>query len=403
MRLSLVLAVFAVPTIALAEDGGGTTEAVRTSETTKAVIGGSAAPAGKWPDAVAVMWSGEQGCTGTLIAPTVVVTAGHCVPSDDLPNQVLVGASALSRPQEGQMISIKQAIEYPNSWQTVDAGILILSQPATTAPRQLASGWVKFDIKNGASVQLVGFGTTDRSGSRPTDSLMEAATTITDFNCATSSGCNTGARPEGELAAGGMGIDTCPGDSGGPVYLNTPYGAFVTGITSRAFDNAQYACSEGGIYGRPDKIMAWIEETSGVKVARGPEPTAMPITVVGGDGGETQIVHNDPKTGADHTYEITTQPTKVTAAVRDDGLVRVCGMRGVVGGDEFVVTVTDKTDPTRSLATKINVTMEAGDGADDCDPTDFGEDGGCCDTRRSSSGSIPLALAVLLVLRRRRK
>ena len=74
-----------------------------------------------------------------------------------------------------------------------------------------------------------------------------------------------------------MGIDTCPGDSGGPMYLLTEYGTFLAGVTSRSYDNSQFACSEGGIYGRPDKIVDWIEQQTGVKVARGPEPTARPI------------------------------------------------------------------------------------------------------------------------------
>jgi uncharacterized protein (TIGR03382 family) len=201
-----------------------------------------------------------------------------------------------------------------------------------------------------------------------------------------------------------MGIDTCPGDSGGPVYLNTEYGAFLTGITSRAYDNANYACSEGGLYGRPDKIMDWIETMSGAKVARGPVPSAEMITVVGGDPGETQIEHNDPKPGVEHTYAIVTPPMYAKAAVREDGLVRVCGARGVEGGDEVIVSVTDKADPTRTLNAKVAVLMQPGDGADDCDPEAFGDDGGgCCDTRRSASGSLPLALVVLLALRRRRK
>jgi secreted trypsin-like serine protease len=405
MRYPLALGLLVAPTLAVAEDDGTTSQPVPTSETAKAVIGGSAAPPGKWPDAVAVMWSGDQGCTGTLVAPTVVLTAGHCIyDPNDLPNQVLVGASALSKVSEGQMISIQKSIEYPNSWNTVDAGILILSQPATVAPRPIASGWAKFDIKNGASVQLVGFGTTDRNGSRPTDALMEATTTITDHDCSMSPDCNTGARPDGELIAGGMGIDTCPGDSGGPVYLDTPYGAFVTGITSRGFETSRYACSDGGVYGRADKIVDWIEQQSGVKVARGPAPSAEPITVVRGDG-ETQIVHNDPKQGAEHAYEITTPPAHVKAAVRSDGRVRVCGVAGMTGGDEFIVTVTDTTttDAARSLPTKITVLLEDGSGDDDCNPMAFSDDGGCCDTRRSASGSIPLAFAVLLVLRRRRK
>lgn len=402
MRRSVVLAWCATPALAFAEDGGRASEPVVTSEVHQAVIGGTAAPAGKWPDAVAVMWGREQACTGTLIAPNVVLTAGHCI-SYDPPDRVLVGASALSRPEEGQTITIQRAIEYPNSWNTVDAGLLILSQPATVTPRTIATGWARFDIKNGAAVQLVGFGTTDRNGSRPTDSLMEAATTITDYNCTTKPGCNAAARPDGELGAGGMGIDTCPGDSGGPVYLMTPYGAFLTGITSRAYDDATYYCSEGGIYGRPDKIFDWIEQQIGAKLPRGPEPSAEPITVVGGDAGETKIEPNDP-VGMEHAFEITTPPTYVRAAVREDGLVRVCGVPGMAGTDELVVTVTDKADPARALPVTVSVVMEQGTGAEDCDPEAFGDDGGgCCDTRRNAAGSLPLALAVLLVLRRRRQ
>ncbi len=48
------------------------------------VIGGSNAPAGKWPDVVAILFPDGSGgadtqeCTGTLVAPTVALTAGHC-------------------------------------------------------------------------------------------------------------------------------------------------------------------------------------------------------------------------------------------------------------------------------------------------------------------------------------
>src|SRR5690606_252668 len=112
----------------------------------------------------------------------------------------------------------------------------------------------------------------------------------------------------------------------------------------------------------------------------------------------------DPKPGAQHTYQITTPPMYARAAVREDGLVRVCGAPGIAGGDELIVTVADQADPTRSLPVKVSILMQEGDGASDCDPEAFGEDGGgCCDTRRSAGGSIPLALVVLLVLRRRQK
>jgi secreted trypsin-like serine protease len=66
MRYALSVALLALPMTALA------------GPVAEPVIGGSAAPAGKWPDAAAVLWSGEQACTGTLIAPNVVITPGHC-------------------------------------------------------------------------------------------------------------------------------------------------------------------------------------------------------------------------------------------------------------------------------------------------------------------------------------
>jgi uncharacterized protein (TIGR03382 family) len=204
-----------------------------------------------------------------------------------------------------------------------------------------------------------------------------------------------------------MGIDTCPGDSGGPVYLTTIYGTFVMGITSRGYDTNTYYCSEGGIYERPDKIVDWIEMVAGTKISRGPVPVAEPamISTTRGDAGEAKITHNDPKAAAEHTFEITKQPTFGMAAVREDGTVRVCTDPGVAGDDAVEVTVTDKADPTRKMTVRIPVLIANSETApDSCDPMDFGGDGGgCCDTRRSAGGSIPLAMMLLLVLRRRRK
>jgi secreted trypsin-like serine protease len=399
---SIAVALLALPaSVAFAEDGGKT-EAPRAETHATPVIGGSAAPAGKWPDAAALLWGGQQACTGTLIAPTLVLTAGHCV-EGGAPDEVLVGATAKSRPQEGQTIAVMKSIDYPNSQNSVDVGLLILAQPSTVAPRKIAGGWAKLDIQNNASIQLVGYGTTDMNGNVETDALLEAASTITDYNCSTSSGCNGAAKPDGELGAGGGGIDTCPGDSGGPLYLLTSYGNFLAGVTSRGYDSNQYYCGEGGIYGRADKVIDWIEQQSGVKLDRAPTPTADPITAVRGVGTETKITHNDPKSDA-HDYAIVTQPGYGTAAVSSTGVVRVCPQKDVVGGDTVTVSVTDKNDPSRTLNLTIPVNIVDGSPDDSCDPMDFGGDGGgCCDTRRSATGWAPLALFVGLVLRRRRR
>ena len=63
------------------------------------IVGGDDVPQGRWRDATAVLFLGEQGCTGTLIAPTVVLTAGHCI--DNELDSVLLGANSLAEPGGG--------------------------------------------------------------------------------------------------------------------------------------------------------------------------------------------------------------------------------------------------------------------------------------------------------------
>ena len=376
------------------------------------VIGGTNAPAGKWPDVAAVLFkqsdgTDEQMCTGTLIAPTVVITAGHCDPSLDpsigVLDNVLLGTNSLARPQDGETVPVSQVIQYPNSQSSVDVTVLVLGRAAVEAPRPIANGWAKFDITNGAAVELVGYGAIDKDGNTYIDDLQQAQSTITDFDCTMMSGCNTAARPDGEVAAGGMGIDTCPGDSGGPMYLLASYGTLLAGVTSRGYDNSMYACGEGGIYGRPDKIVDWIEQQTGVTVARGPEPTAAPIMATHGDAGETVIEANDPKTEA-HTFAIATPPAHGMAAVNSEGRVRVCTDPASTGSDAVTVTVTDSAHTDRAVPITIPIAIADGTAPKSCDVNAFSEDGGggCCDSSHGG-GSIPLALGVLaLVIRSRR-
>ncbi|MDB4952805.1 MAG: Peptidase and chymotrypsin/Hap [Myxococcales bacterium] len=402
MRHAAWCLVLLAPGLALAEHGGKVGTVEPASRATP-VIGGTNALQGKWPDVAAVNIQNTQACTGTLIAPTVVITAGHCVTPPPTPNSVLLGTASLDRPADGETIPVKMSIEYPNSQTSEDVGILILTRAATETPRPIASGWARLEITNAAAVQFVGYGAIDMAGNTYIPQLQEATSTITDFDCTTSSGCNAAAKPNGELGAGGMGIDTCPGDSGGPMYLTTSFGTFLAGVTSRSYDNARFACSEGGIYERPDKIVDWIDQVTGVKVARAPEPTADPIDVVRGDGAESMITANDPKSDA-HTFAIATPPAHGSAVVRADGRVRVCTDPSVAGTDKVVVTVTDKADANRHVDVTIPIMIEDAAPGSNCDVNAFGGSagGGCCDSGRGAGGAIPLSIVVLMVLRRRR-
>lgn len=371
------------------------------TEAAQEVIGGENATAGDWPDVAAVLFNGQQECTGVLIAPTVALTAGHC--NDPSLTSILIGTTSLARATEGETISVARRIEYPSSQETEDLTVLVLARASKFKPRPIATGWASADIRNGARVAIVGYGAIDPDAKVYINDLQQAETAITDADCLEKPGCHASVAPGGELGAGGMGVDTCPGDSGGPLYLPTAYGTFVAGITSRSYANALYSCSEGGIYARPGKVAAWIEQSAGVSVARGPEPLFGTLSAVRGYGAETSIAANDPKTKY-HSFKIAAQPAHGAARVRGDGRVRVCiDPAAEPGTDAVTVTIADKGDAGRKLDVEIPIFIEGGDPGVDCSVDDFEDGGGCCDSGRSARGSLPLGLGVLAVLRRRRR
>jgi secreted trypsin-like serine protease len=229
------------------------------------VVGGTPAKPGAWGDAVAVL-SPTAACTGTLITPDVVLTAGHCI--DTGPTLAIIDTVDYGQPG-GEPIKVKRSLAYPDWEHAYDVGIVVLDHPAAAKPRAIAAACsVRDGLVAGALVHLVGFGLTTKSGTGDNTRLHEAQIPVIDPSCRDPESCVAAIAPDGEFTAGGGGRDACFGDSGGPIYLDTPGGPALVGVVSRGFAEAGAPCGGGGVYVRADQVVPWIQQVTHETVTR---------------------------------------------------------------------------------------------------------------------------------------
>jgi secreted trypsin-like serine protease len=218
-----------------------------------AIVGGGPASPGEYPS-VAKITFGAFGCTGTLIAPDRVLTAGHC--------GSITGASGVGTPAawpaplinvtiggtrsgEGERVPVSSVVVHPNYLATKghDISILKLSRASTMAPTKVAGSGETGLWAAGTLETIVGWGATSENGSSPS-TLQEAQVPITtDAYCA---GAYSDFDARTMVCAGYPqgGVDTCQGDSGGPMFG----GGRVVGATS--FGTGCARPGKPGVYAR---------------------------------------------------------------------------------------------------------------------------------------------------------
>lgn len=221
------------------------------------IVGGQ--PTADFPDCCAVGNANGYFCTGTLIAPNLVVTAKHCTN----PTRVFLKGSTVNQPASGETIEVVEAIPHPDV--KVDIQVLRLASNATVAPRHIAQG---FEVE-GKTALAVGFGTIDLGGTVGYGVKRKVEVPVMSLGCndATDAG-KYGCRMGIEMVAGHRGLnrDSCRGDSGGPLYITGEQGMYLLGVTSRGTNNATHVCGDGGVYVRIDQFVDWIRQRTGVQI-----------------------------------------------------------------------------------------------------------------------------------------
>jgi secreted trypsin-like serine protease len=258
------------------------------------IIGGSPATIEQFPY-LAYIEAGNQhsgfACTGTVVAPRVVLTAAHCVED--------VETGTFSKPAEYKVAigvaNPKRALLAENVFDVVathvfpnfdpgivhgDAAILILDRPTSAPPLAIAGAAEAALYEGGASVAVAGWGVT-RAQNRQAPSNMRTTTMTVqrESTCAGKTkgfyGDYSGAVQLCLLATPKKTSGTCFGDSGGPAVATRPDGSPVE-LAIISVVGPLCSPQTPNVLTRVDYVSTWASEWIAATEAGGPTPLVDP-------------------------------------------------------------------------------------------------------------------------------
>ena len=224
---------------------GDITTSADTASLQQGIRGGVGYGRCAWPAVVSL-----GGCSGTLVHSRLVVYAAHC---GTAMNEVRFGVDA-AHPEK--VVPTAFCGAYPNATlgDGTDLAYCVLAEDVRDRePARILAGCEVAQLAVGREVQLVGFGVAEQGG---------------NYGLARSASATLSAVAD-ELVISGNGVDTCKGDSGGPVFLPVADDSGgtqrrVVGVTSAG---SSAICGEGvAHYVNLARKVDWLEQASGVDV-----------------------------------------------------------------------------------------------------------------------------------------
>jgi len=265
LAVTLGVALACVGSAALAQ---GTPAGDAAAPAQASVVGGKVAAPGRYPwMAFVVDFLDEEEaivCSGTVLAPRVVLTAGHCVVdehsralNDPAGYTVVTGVVNWTDP-ERQVSEVARLIPYPAFASGKgrdgfgDAALLVLATPTTVPSISIARrrSDARF-LRLGTRARVAGWGNTYYEQTEPTESLMWAKTVVESSRCEGLWG-RICAIDFPKVASG-----VCSGDSGGPLFVGRKgQGWLQIGIAEAVFGRCTTRRPQ--LFTRTDLLAKWI-------------------------------------------------------------------------------------------------------------------------------------------------
>ncbi|MFT3863301.1 MAG: serine protease [Solirubrobacterales bacterium] len=260
------------------------------SKATGSVIGGHSTTIATYPSLAFIeglQATDGYACSGTVVAPRVILTAGHCV--EDISSSSLVepelikvatGVSNLKHIPADKISDVERVIVNPSFSPSVlhgDAGLLILTRPVTATPIALATKAESSLYEAGTKLTVAGWGIDNRHAETIADQLQAATVPVEE-----SKRCEKGIRriypfldPTIQLCAidaPKYHITTCHGDSGGPAMARRADGSLVeVGVTSLGSEDCKP--TSPAVFTRVDQIQEWVQSWIDYVESGGAQPT----------------------------------------------------------------------------------------------------------------------------------
>jgi V8-like Glu-specific endopeptidase len=202
-------------------------------------------------DAIVLVEIAAGLCTGTLVAPRVVMTAAHCVSEAIEDGDTANGTVRFGNGQDpwiGEVAVIDMAMhrEYsPPAFVHWDIAALRLAEDAPDGIAPLAPNFEPLDPARdiGLSLRTVGFGVTDGQAQTGFGIKREVRLTADEINFY-------------HIGVGTATQNTCQGDSGGPTLASFGSEERIVGVTSFGSD----ACRARSFLTRVDSMGDWLEQ-----------------------------------------------------------------------------------------------------------------------------------------------